>query len=494
MEQSVPLLDEYHFGDQWLSQDNGSNNCTNLALPTDINLEKEPTWRTGSWNVFLRCLRLGGGYLVAALPRFLQPGGLRQKKKLVPSSYLDALRGYAAWFVVNHHRFDLDKTWLAQQPFFRIIHSGAGMVDLFFVISGYVLSYRLLISMRNRDTGRMLEGLASSTFRRYLRLYGSAGVATFISMLLIRLSWIDDMDSAFYKIGRKDTFSEQLYDWIQDLSSFSNPFVAVEGFWYEGVFSARYLYPTWTIPIEFRGSMVVFAFCTAVCKLSTKHRMMICWITVALCYYWQVIYVALFLYGMIIADVSLGRYPHRLKPGVQLPQRKGDPAAPPRKQSIIARVGYVMMFTAALFLLSGPVDEDDRGPFPWQYLSRTFPKWGTGLEAHFWPSIGAFLLVFALESYPALQQPLTFNFSQYLGDLSFGIYTMHQLVLWTFYKHILDPSREQVLGDSNWARTPGIIIYYLAVLWAAECFMRFDGRVVRLGRYLQRVTFLKWEE
>jgi peptidoglycan/LPS O-acetylase OafA/YrhL len=464
-----------------------------MAL-SDLTDEKEPIHRATKANICSKCLRLGGGYLAAGLPRFMQPGGLRREKKLTPSSYLDALRGYAAWSILNRHRFDLDKTWLVQQPFLRIMRSGPGMVDLFFVISGYVLSYRLLISMRNRDTGRMLDSLASSTFRRYLRLYGSAAVATFISMLLLRLNWIDAVDSGWYHFDRRDTFWEQLCDWVQDLGTFSNPFVPLEGYWYEGVFSARYLYPMWTIPIEFRGSMVLFAFCTAVCKFSTSHRMLLCWVTIALCYYWQVIYVASFLHGMFIADMSLGRHPQRLKPDIKLPQHSIDTTAVSKKQSTAARIGYVGMVIAAILFLGGPANEDIDGPFPWEYLNSAFPKWGTYLQAHLWPSIGAFMLVFALESYPELQKPFTSKFSQYLGDLSFGIYATHQLVMWTFYKHVLDPLREQYLGESTWARTPGMFVYWIAVLWAAECFMRIDGRVVRLGRYLQRILFLKWEE
>ena len=493
MEHSVPLLDKYQSRSVRSGQVTGNHEISELVL-VDHGLEKGITQRSSRRNILFRCLRLLGGYILVALPRFLQPGGLRRKKQLTPSSYLDALRGYAAFFILNRHRFDLDKTWLAQQPILRIVHSGPGMVDLFFVISGFVLSYRLLISMRNRDTGHMLDSLASSTFRRYLRLYASAAVAMFISMLCIRLNWIDSIDSEWYHFDRKETFFQQFYDWLQDLGNFSNPFVALEGFWYEGLFSARYLYPMWTIPIEFRGSMVLFGFCAAVCKLSTNHRMITCWITIALCYYWQTIYIASFLHGMFIADMSLERYPHRLESDAQIPQHDNNLNVTPPRKSIAARIGYVAMLITALFLLGGPLNAESGGHFPWQYLTDSFPKWGTGLEAHFWPSIGAFMLVFALESYPSLQRPLTFNFSQYLGDLSFGIYAMHQIVMWTLYKHVVDPLREQYLGDSNWARTPGMFVYWLAVLWAAECFMRIDNRVVRLGRYLQRVAFTKWEE
>ena len=104
------------------------------------------------------------------------------------------------------------------------------------------------------------------------------------------------------------------------------------------------------------------------------------------------------------------------------------------------------------------------------------------------------MLVFTLESYPTLQKPLNTNLSQYLGDLSFGIYVMHLLVMYSLWQSLLEPFREQHLGNSKWAQTPGLIILYLIVLWAAEWSMRIDSKVVRLGRYLQTIMFLKWKE
>ena len=222
--------------------------------------------------------------------------------------------------------------------------------------------------------------------------------------------------------------------------------------------------------------------------------MILTWTLVIACYYWRVVYAALFLLGMWIADVSLGRHPERLN-SVQLPQQeqKQKPDAP-QNQPVTARIGYVIMFLTGIFLLSQAEDLGRQGPWPWQHLSKAIPAWGTEQEHHFFLGTGAFLLVFAFESYPALQKPLAWNFSQYLGELSFGIYTMHELVIWTLYNQVLMPWQQSYLGGSLWALTPGVIILFFVVLWAADLFIRIDNRVVRLGRYVQRVTFVKWTE
>lgn len=477
MEQSTPLLEK-----------SGSNN-TDLALSASA-AEKPCAPRATTWTTYLTRVRLSG-ILIAFLPRYMQPGGLRRKKGLTPSAYLDALRGYAALIVVNYHVWQHQgHTWLVQLPFFRLLVAGRGMVDVFFVISGYVLSYRLLMLTRNED-GRLLDGLASSTFRRYSRLFGSTGAATFIAMMVVWLGWIEVTDG-IEVTGRKETFLAQIWDWWLDLAKLSNPFTHVEGFWYLGDLNSRYLNQLWTIPVEFRGSLVVFFFCAAACKLSARHRMTLTWILVIACCYWRTVYAALFLSGMWIADVSLGRHPERLKP-VRLPQQQEKTAAP-QNNSVAARIGYVIILIVGLFFLSQAEDLGRSGPWPWQHLSRAIPAWGNEQEHHFFLGIGAFLLVLALESYPALQKPLTWNFSQYLGELSFGIYTMHELVIWSLYDQMLKPWQQTHLGDSLCAVAPGMIIIFFVVLWAADFFTRIDNKVVRLGRYVQSVAFVQWKE
>jgi hypothetical protein len=182
--------------------------------------------------------------------------------------------------------------------------------------------------------------------------------------------------------------------------------------------------------------MVVFLFCTMACKLSTRYRMILIWILVIACYYWRVVYAALFLLGMWIADFSLGCHPERLN-SVQLPQQeqKQKPEPPPN-QPITARMGYVIMFLTGIFFLSQAEDLGRQGPWPWQHLSKAIPAWGTEQEHHFFLSIGAFLLVFALESYPALQKPLMWNSSQYIGEGScLLVFTL--CMSWGFGRYII---------------------------------------------------------
>jgi hypothetical protein len=162
--------------------------------------------------------------LIPLQPRFLQRNGLRPRKKAHATIYLDSLRGWAAVIVFNHHFVPIHFPFF-YQPFTFIWIQGWGMVDLFFVISGYVLSYKMVKLMRLRQTDTLFDTIVSSVFRRYMRLYGSVALASFISMILIR--W--DLGPHSRPGLRYQTLREQVFDCASHVFWFSNPFVNIPG-------------------------------------------------------------------------------------------------------------------------------------------------------------------------------------------------------------------------------------------------------------------------
>ncbi|EXJ71597.1 uncharacterized protein A1O5_05405 [Cladophialophora psammophila CBS 110553] len=496
-----------------LATDSGmSDHMDDFELP-NIDLEKIPEqhlpkwYRLPGWQMSLRwevpskwsfwttadlpnvktaaSLILAG--VVVALPRFLRPGGLKRKKKLHPTAYLDALRGWAALLVLRFHMF-WNRTWLLEQPVIRGFLNGRAMVEVFFVISGYVLSYRLLKMMRNQQHD-LLRALASSTFRRWFRLFIPTGFGSLIVATASYLGWCrGDL--------HQDSFPAQMWDWFWDFACTTNPFADIKGWWYPSVFRTKYLDPMWTIPVEFRGSIVLFSFCAVAAFLSTRGRRICCSILILLCYFWWTIYAALFLIGLMIADLSFDRHPERLRP-MPLPQQQDNEASSSRRasQQILNKVGCSLLVVVALFCFGIPQDGwSYQGPFPWDYLSKVIPWWyPIETTEYFWLSIGAAILVFALDNCRMLQIPFELGFSQYLGDLSFGIYVMHDIVNWCFYEPIVEPWRAAHLGDGYWSGLPGILITTTVVLWTADYFSRIDIWVVRFGRWLESKAFVKWQ-
>lgn len=437
-----------------------------------------PDFKTSMWLIL--------SFLIAILPRYLQPGGLKVKKELHPTAYLDAVRGWAALAVFRYHGI-ANKTWLLEQPVFRMMLNGRAMVDIFFVISGYVLTYRMLKMIRNRQTG-LLRVLASSTFRRWWRLYVSTGIATLVTAIGAYLGWCQILLT-------QPTLGLQLIDWAMDWAGSSNPFGDIRGWWYPQVFRTKYLDQMWTIPVEFRGSLVVFWFCAASAYLSTRGRRVFCLVVITMCYYWGGIYAALFLWGMLIADYSFDRHPERLQ-RIRLPAQQAPEGAttPEFRQSILAKIIYSLLLLVSMFLLGQPSDGGWLvGPFPWPYLSKAIPwYYNVELAEHFWLSWGSVLFILSIDHCRMLQIPFEWGFSQYLGDLSFGIYAMHNDVLWALYTPIVEPWRAAHLGDGYWSGLPGIIFTTMVLLWLADYFTRLDTLVVRAGKWLETMTFTEW--
>lgn len=423
------------------------------------------------------------------LPSFIQPGHAKPQRELPSTAYLDALRGWAAVIVFIYHAFGIPNIWFFQLPIIRVLSGGGpGMVAIFFVISGYVLSFRMLKMMRNQEAGRLVDCLASSTFRRYLRLYGSTAVATFMVPFIIQIGWWVPPD-----VTKHATLGGQLWDWFMNTIFTSNPFATVDGWMHPRALFPQYLRQMWTIPVEYRGSIVLYSFCAAVSKLPTKSRMALTWVVILIAYVWRAVYVAEFLFGLFIADLSLSRHPERLGSGrtVRLGE---DKEATGYQLSVSSKLGYVLVFLLGLLLLGQPDNPiGATGPFPFQYLSQLIPWWYDTASYTLWLGVGASLVVFALDSYPTLQKPLEWGFSQYVGELSFGIYAMHIIVVGCLYRPVLEPLRQQHLGESAMAHIPGVIITTIVVLWTADYFTRVDRMVVRAGRWLQTKTFIEWE-
>ena len=159
--------------------------------------------------------------------------------------------------------------------------------------------------------------------------------------------------------------------------------------------SYKYLDVLWTIPVEFRGSMIQFTFCVAAFKLSTRNGMLLCWFLMIMAWYWAAVYVALFLGGLFLVDLSFTWNPERLGPPTFLPPDTTDISkCIPRQQPLREMIFYSVVLICALFLLS-QVGTPSKAIWPWPLLDSLVPSHyqGSPVREHWWLSIGALLLV-----------------------------------------------------------------------------------------------------
>ncbi|KAI0479601.1 acyltransferase family-domain-containing protein [Xylaria cf. heliscus] len=460
-------------------------------------------------------------------------GGGGSAKTLSPTAYLDGMRGLAAFFVFFCHYFytaffiaegynwlpppppdsnappPTISTWTSpwRLPFVRLLYSGPSMVCVFFVISGYALSLRPLQLARKRNSEAFARTTSSLVFRRFFRLYLPPLISTLGIALLLNAGAYEGtreftMDRKYIRNViehhpvRLETLSAQLTHWAHEMWAFFHIWS-----WANHAGSTQYDVHLWTIPLEFRCSMVLFLILVGTARLRENVRLAIVGL---LAWYvlrndrWEML---LFLAGMTIAELDLRRNAHEAHdsrgagagpasshPTLQLPlDEKTDPSPSLARRRSMSDSFWSLVSVFALYLLSCP----DAGPWDvpgWRYLGSLIPTWFTE-KYRFWQVMGACLFVFCAARSRGWRHFFELPAIQYLGHLSYAIYLMHGPVT-----HVLGFPVQRwawgVTGTEGSAYKSGValaaVINIPLVIWAADIFWRaVDMPTVRFAKWLE---------
>lgn len=357
--------------------------------------------------------------------------GRVQKQALRPTAYLDGLRGFAALLVYSlHHqnwaRADVVERGILENAFgwerhrhfatfhgFRIFFSGGHTaVAFFFIISGYVLALKplSLIHAGPQETARLCRNLGSSLFRRWVRLYIPVLATTFIWMTTWHLFGIQSSHPIALKPEK--TYKDELWRFYCDFKNFS--FIFSEN-------TNHYNDHTWSIPMEFRGSVVIWTTLLALAECDTMTRLLceagLTWYFLYVVDGW---YCALFMMGALICDLDLLAKADRL---------------PTQLRCDFKPWVWWLLFGIALYLAGVPSASEDiqhlRTEPGWYYLSFLKPQamWDFRWFFRFW---AATLAMVSIPKLPTVRAFFETAFCQYLGKISFALYLVHGPVLWTF--------------------------------------------------------------
>ncbi|KAK3351036.1 acyltransferase family-domain-containing protein [Neurospora tetraspora] len=261
-------------------------------------------------------------------------------------------------------------------PIIRLFYSGPPMVCIFFVISGYALCLKPLklihsaslpssnsssssTSVRtnehNHNYSKLLETLSSLVFRRGLRLFLPPAISTFLIVLLLRLGayeWNRDFasDENFLRnvqeihYERFDSATEQFVDWGYAVLNFVHLWD-----WDEFAGSTGIDVHLWTIPVEFRASMVLFLTILGTARLTRRVRRGVVLGWCGFAFLWERWEMCLFWMGLLLADGDVvremetrGEKEGRV-PGGFPAERSGGGGVLPVVKPVLARTGDVML-------------------------------------------------------------------------------------------------------------------------------------------------------
>lgn len=416
-------------------------------------------------------------------------------------SFPDGMRGISALCVVIYHSSLLWFSWdlhgaylpgsyeVLKLPIIRLFISGPPHVSIFFIVSGYAISYKTLKLIHQGRFADVGSTLASSFFRRHPRLFMPAAVVTFFSALMTQMGWYDLAGLPGVAIPTREpphagSLRDQMvhYAWIEVWNtdpigqeharggiprSIENPYDA----------------NLWTLPIEFNTSMVIFMFLAAFSRVRNRVRMAVALaLIVYFEYYWSYWALFLFLAGMLICDLHFELEDYRCQLGKST--MSGEDTALPiwarvpqglvsrisgkiTGSRLLGRITGVSFFTLALWLLSVPEVT---------YIDT--------LCTH----MGAVILVLVVDNATQLQIIFTNRISQYLGKISYSLYLIHGPLLWTLGSVLGRRCVAFTGGETNETYVMGIAIaaflWWPVAIWVADLTYRgVDSKCVQLARW-----------
>ncbi|KAH7029471.1 acyltransferase family-domain-containing protein [Microdochium trichocladiopsis] len=392
-------------------------------------------------------------------PSFLhrvEHSDISEKTSRPPSrtEYLDGVRGVASLIVFNLHWIHVvypsvnsgwgykhHELWLL--PFVRLFYSGAAMVSIFFIVSGFVLSHRFIQRMHRGED--IFNGLTSLIFRRFIRLFLPAFASSFMAYVCASVGVLSVPD----KNGGKP-FHHGIPAFVDYLDLESNPWD------WELAMSGWYNPQLWSISVEFRGSMVVFLMIAGLAKTRTSVRLLVENLVMVHAFGHKRWDVALFIAGMIVAELEVLTYKSQ--------------QGPRRRWVTVLLVATLLL---GVFLTGYPRENNTKTPgYMWSKYVWPF----TAYRRRFWLGIGSILVVGPMAFLPSIQAFFLTRPVRYLGRISFALYLVHGLGNKTIGKALLHAGWGIFGSEGYWQYAAGFVmasvIYYPIVIWASDVFWR----------------------
>jgi peptidoglycan/LPS O-acetylase OafA/YrhL len=362
---------------------------------------------------------------------------------------LDSARGIAALVVVFHHAACAFAPLLVHDryaPWLRILFQGAFPVRFFFVLSGFVLSLSYFRSGR-------VAVLRSAAVRRFFRLAVPVAAAVCLAYVLF------DLGLYFNAVAGVAQHQPDRLRWLHHWYLFapSATDAAAEAGWRAFFdYDTKHTYNNvlWTMGVEFRGSMFVFALVALIGGLRNRAALylVVGLVLRGLGHYHLIDFLA----GAALCDWYVNR---------------GLPAGESDRTAFAA--GLLMVAAGLIIGGSAPAEIE------------THKDFGGFISARLWLTAAAVLVVAGILRSTRLQAALTVRPLVLLGKMSFSLYLVHVPVICSLSSWLY----LWLTVDSGWAHLPAAglataagVIVSLLLGWVGavtvEPFSIWLGRVV----------------
>jgi len=362
--------------------------------------------------------------------------------------FLEGLRGLCCLIVVIDHcvntfypalRWTTEdgvwggiRAWIALSPL-NFIYSGITPVYIFFILSGFVLSFKFF---KTFDINIPIDG----AIKRYFRLV----VPVLASMVLIYI-----ITKFLYIFGITEKSGKHFWDIFYQ--SFYAAFF--KGKSWNGVL--------WTMPIELKGSMLVFALAVLFSKI--KFRYVVYIISAVLTYESLLI---LFVFGMFMCDEYVTRNNYRI-------------------MKIDKNIILVMLVLGAVF-----------ATFPYQRTNVDIDGsiygliWIDSLKTwvanhRLYHLLGTIILFVCFMNSDGIRKVFEGKILLWLGKISFSLYVLHSVFIFAIHSLLI----KMISGNSPQMMIFGMIVTLPICLVVSYFFEKFiDRSGIKFANYVCRLV------
>lgn len=315
-------------------------------------------------------------------------------------NFFEGVRGIAAFIVVISHfiqvfypaLYDLNpelvhnefEKSIPQTPL-NIFYNGNFAVCIFFVLSGFVLSYKYVVKKNKED---LVEGAV----KRYFRLAIPVTVSVIFAYLLLKFN--------LYYFGYSTYITKStMTDFYAMEPSILNAFrEALFGSFFYNEFSHNAV--LWTMYYELIGSFIVFSFLALFGNVKKRYIFYI----ILFVLFWNSYFIA-FVLGMSLCDAYYNL---------------NDKFISIFKNKLVSAI----LFIIGIYLASFPY-VDSKGTI-YEFIVIPSLNINYFMMAHI---LGAFLILIAILGSNLLQRIFEFKPFLYLGNISFSLYLTHFIII-----------------------------------------------------------------
>ncbi len=300
-------------------------------------------------------------------------------------NYLDSARGIAAIMVIVYHFINWHDNTTIRAKLGSVIFNGSDAVSFFFVLSGFVLSYKYIVSGQPLDIKKFYVN-------RLFRLWPAFFITIVLNVLNVNIGNFSPHNLADIFILNKTKFWEEAFL----LRSRPNVYI-----------------PGWTLVLELSMSF----FLPFIIVLAKKDKRLVYWLLFAF-----------IIIGNTMRDLYMFHVHFTL--GVLISclfYKINDPSF---KETNWYR--YRFLILSMSFLLFSVRHIDRIFPFNSSY---TYFAQYLGIDFFHFSGIASFVFIVAIIHFKKIKKILTNKFLLFLGKISYGIYLMHWLLVVDIFKY-----------------------------------------------------------